>query len=269
MRKSFPKITTSKLLSITNLTSRQAQELRPSPEAVNPIRRNATLPNIWTVPLKIHENPIPDSNDPAALPSTPATCNLDHGYQPDRSQENENLAERRRGEREKCVLGAPTIVLPARHWVLAFDYARRASARETSERANGWLHRAIPWYGVVWNGMEWNGTEWQECYKISAFTVSALYASTCIPRGRPCVVYSLLGVLLCLLRPRRNVLRCHRGVASRRRHRRPRRYSSSFLCVRSTYRHLIISHDRGPWSSSMVLSSTILFVLLRRWPVDI
>ena len=50
--------------------------------------------------------------------------------------------------------------------VLAFDYARR------SERANGCAGQ--------YRGMEWNGTEWHECYKISAFTVSArpqLYTS--------------------------------------------------------------------------------------------
>lgn len=46
----------------------------------------------------------------------------------------------------------------------------RLLERRASEQANGCTGQ--------YHGMEWNGTEWQECYKISAFTVSARYGFT-------------------------------------------------------------------------------------------
>lgn len=118
----------------------------------------------------------------------------------------------------------------------------RLLERRASEQANGCTGQ--------YHGMEWNGTEWQECYKISAFTVSArhsftqLESSTTRVLGRArvrsrCKYFSVSFVL---------GVRCHR-----RRHRRLWRYSGSFLCVQSTYRCdaslsvVIGDRDRLPW----------------------
>lgn len=62
---------------------------------------------------------------------------------------NEDLAERRREEREKCILGAPTIVLPA--------LGSRIRLRETSGCSRG--ERASKRTAAPANTMEWNGTE--------------------------------------------------------------------------------------------------------------
>lgn len=104
------------------------------------------------------------------------------------------------------------------------------AVREANERASERLHRAIPW-----NGMEWNGTEWQECYKISAFTVSARYSFTQTDSGTTLRCTSLLSVSFVL------DVRCHR------RHNVIARPLAVFKIVfmRSIYRHLIVNRDRS------------------------
>lgn len=99
--------------------------------------------------------------------------------------------------------------------------------RRTSGQANGCTGQ--------YHGMEWNGTEWQECYKISAFTVSARYSFTQTDSGTTLRCTSLLSVSFVL------DVRCHR------RHNVIARPLAVFKIVfmRSIYRHLIVNRDRS------------------------
>lgn len=85
------------------------------------------------------------------------------------------------------------------------------------------------------NTMEWNGTEWQECYKISAFTVSARYSFTQTDSGTTPRCTSLLSVSFVL------DVRCHR------RHNVIARPLAVFKIVfmRSIYRHFVVNRDRS------------------------
>lgn len=99
--------------------------------------------------------------------------------------------------------------------------------RRTSEQANGCTGQ--------YHGMEWNGTEWQECYKISAFTVSARYSFTQTDSSTTPRCTLLLSVSFVL------DVRCHR------RHNIIARPLAIFKIVfmRSIYRHFIVNRDRS------------------------
>lgn len=158
---------------------------------------------------------------------------------------NEDLAERRREEREKCILGAPTIVLPALGSRIRLRETSGCSRGErASKRASERLHRPIPWNGMERNGMA-GVLQNISFHRISApqlYTARVEYNSGTSARARVrsrCKYFSVSFVL---------GVRCHR-----RRHRRLWRYSGSFLCVRSTYRCdaslsvVIGDRDRLPW----------------------
>ena len=79
--------------------------------------------------------------------------------------------------REKCILGAPTIVLPSRGsriWLQ--ETTRSVEPRVYDERvelSQGTNSCSGQYYGMEWNETEWNGIA-RVCYKISAFTISPL-----------------------------------------------------------------------------------------------
>lgn len=112
--------------------------------------------------------------------------------------------------------------------------------RRTSEQANGCTGQ--------YHGMEWNGTEWQECYKISAFTVSARYSFTQTDSSTTPRCTLLLSVSFVL------DVRCHR------RHNVTARPLAVFKIVfmRSIYRHFIVNRDRS--FSGIVLDHLFLFL---------
>lgn len=123
--------------------------------------------------------------------------------------------------------------------------------RRTSEQANGCTGQ--------YHGMEWNGTEWQECYKISAFTVSARYSFTQTDSSTTPRCTLLLSVSFVL------DVRCHR------RHNVIARPLAIFKIVfmRSIYRHFIVNRDRSfsgivldhlfySWSSMIIVDIIIV-----------
>lgn len=123
--------------------------------------------------------------------------------------------------------------------------------RRTSEQANGCTGQ--------YHGMEWNGTEWQECYKISAFTVSARYSFTQTDSSTTPRCTLLLSVSFVL------DVRCHRryNVIAR-----PLAIFK-IVFMRSIYRHFIVNRDRSfsgivldhlfySWSSMIIVDIIIV-----------